>query len=103
MKFLQTYGQPEQVVAAQFDLLQIRFSLPGYQELQTRAEPLGEWPDLRQQLLAMLKEKKNVPALLDIALLEQDWQAALGYLKQLSYWQKTDYQPGGRSTRDRST
>lgn len=59
LKALQTHGQPEQVIAAQFDLLQLRFSLQGYQSLQADTEPLGQWTHLRQQLLATLKQKKR--------------------------------------------
>ncbi|PSN12929.1 hypothetical protein C7293_18155 [filamentous cyanobacterium CCT1] len=84
-KFYKTHGPPEQFVAAQVELLKVRFSLQDFQELQTQAEPLGQWKTLRQQLITDLTEKNHVTALLDIALLEQDWDLALNYLKQLRF------------------
>lgn len=83
--FYKTHGQPEQFVAAQVELVKSHFSLPGYQELQAQADPLGQWKTLRQQIITDLKEKNHVSALLNIALLEQDWDLALGYLKQLRF------------------
>ncbi|PSR16423.1 hypothetical protein C8255_17860 [filamentous cyanobacterium CCP3] len=83
--FYKTHGPPEQFVAAQVELLKARFSLRGYQELQAQAEPLGQWKMLRQQLITDLNEKNHLNALLDIALLEQDWDLALNYLKQLRF------------------
>lgn len=90
--FFKTHGQPERFIAAQVDLLKTRFSLQAYQDLQAQAEPLGQWPTLRQQLLADLQDKKQVSALLDIALLEQDSPSALSYLKQLPYFNQSTYQ-----------
>lgn len=90
--FFKTHGQPEKFIAVQVDLLKTRFSLQDYQDLQAQAEPLGQWPTLRQQLLADLQDKKQVSALLDIALLEQDSPSALGYLKQLPYFHQKTYQ-----------
>ncbi|MEO1068459.1 MAG: SWIM zinc finger family protein, partial [Cyanobacteria bacterium J06638_6] len=83
--FYKTHGQPEQFVAAQVELLKSQFSLQGYQELQAQAEPLGQWETLRQQLITDLNKKEHFNALLNIALLEQDWNLALGHLKQLRF------------------
>ncbi|WP_017298170.1 SWIM zinc finger family protein [Nodosilinea nodulosa] len=83
--FYKNHGQPEQFVAAQIELLKAHFTLQGYQELQAQAEPLGQWKTLRQQLITELSEQKQVTALLNIALLEQDWDLALSYLNQLRF------------------
>lgn len=84
-KFYKTHGPPDQFVVVQVELLKARFSLQGYQELQNQAEALGQWKTLRQQLITDLNEKNHLNALLDIALLEQDWDLALNYLNQLRF------------------
>lgn len=91
-KFYRDHGQPEQFITAQFDWLRTQFSLQGYQALQAQAEPLGQWKALRKQLLSSLEAGNRYPSLIDVALYEQDWGAALCYLKKLTLWDKEPYQ-----------
>ncbi|QQE63729.1 hypothetical protein GFS31_03980 [Leptolyngbya sp. BL0902] len=89
--FLAQHGSPEQMVAAQFSSLKLRFTLDSYRELRAKAQTLGQWDSLRLQIIAHLKEKNRIPSLMDIALLEQDWKTALGYLKKLNCFDHPKY------------
>ncbi len=91
VKFLAQHGSPEEVVAAQFDSLKLRFTLEGYRDLKAKAQPLGQWDGLRSQITDQLKAKKRIPSLMDIALLERDWEAALSYLKKLNLLDRPKY------------
>lgn len=91
-KVYKEYGRSEQFVVAQSELLKSRFSIQGYQELQAQAAPLGQWEGIRESLLADLEAKNAFANLIDIALVEKNWQMALYNLKQLAPWGKADYQ-----------
>ena len=91
LTFWKRHGTPDQVVEAQYDRLKQRFTLADYQELQTLAVSLGQWDVLRQQIVAQLQQSQRINALMEIALLEQDWQAAVGYLTQGNLLHKKTY------------
>jgi hypothetical protein len=91
-KFYRDYGQPEQFVAAQSELLKTRFTLKGYQDLQAQAEPLGQWEAIRQSLLTNLEAKNGYSQLIEIALWEKDWEMALYNLRQIRAGNRTAHQ-----------
>ncbi|WP_204141614.1 SWIM zinc finger domain-containing protein [Halomicronema sp. CCY15110] len=90
-KFYQNHGSPEQFIAAQAELLQTRFTLAGYQDLQAKAAPLGQWDALRQSLLTHLETQNRSAHLIDIALWEEDWEMALYNLQQLTGWHRSPH------------
>ena len=87
-RFYQNHGSPEQFVAAQVELLQTRFTLEGYQALQAKAVPLGQWETLRQALLTHLESQNRSAHLIEIALWEHDWEMALYNLQQIKGWNR---------------
>ncbi|MGF1524129.1 MAG: SWIM zinc finger family protein [Leptolyngbyaceae cyanobacterium] len=91
-QFYREYGQTEQFLVAQVELLKTRFTPEGYQELRTQAESLENWQSLRQILISTLAKNKRYDCVIDIALLEQDWEAALRHLQQVSRWHRAAYQ-----------
>ena len=91
VQFFAQHGSPEQMVAAQFDHLKLRFTLEGYRDLKAKAESLGQWDTLRPQIITPLQEEKRFSSLVDIALLEQDWESALAYLEHLNRFERPKY------------
>jgi hypothetical protein len=91
-QFHQTQGNTEQFLQAQVALLNQSFTLDGYRTLQAEAAPLGQWKTLRQSLHQSLTQQKRYGSLIDIALWEQDWQAAQRYLQHLRPWDKQKFQ-----------
>lgn len=91
-QFYREHGQTEQFLTAQVELLKTRFTPEGYQKLQTQAKSLENWQSRRQSLISALAKKERHGCLVDIALLEADWEAALRHLQKVSRWYRAAHQ-----------
>lgn len=89
------YSDPEMALNAQMQLFEAAPSFTAYKTLKQLADRVGHWQQIQPQVVEVLESKKYTTLLIDIALDEQDLNAALIYLKRLPtlgsnyvYWQK---------------
>lgn len=91
-RYYQEHGDAKTALKFQARNFQRKPSLQNFHSLRETAQELGNWDEMRKEILSQLEKIKRTDLLIDIALEEKDVARALELLSQFSGWGIQNYQ-----------
>jgi hypothetical protein len=83
-KYYELYGDAEMALQLSIEMMRSRPNLPQYLKVKSLAGEQRGWKKLRQEILTNLESRKNLELLIDILLVEEEFEQALKFLLKVN-------------------